>query len=58
MKVDKETTTLRIPVEIISDMRNETKKIGISLNDYMLMTMHIGRKVLNGNIIFSPDTLE
>lgn len=57
-KIDKETTTLRIPVGIAADMRNEARNIGCSLNDYMLISIHFGRKVLNSNITFCPDTPE
>jgi len=58
MKIEKETTTLRIPTNIAADMRKEAEEIGVSLNDYILMSIHIGRRVLNSNITFSPDTLE
>ena len=58
MKVDKETTTLRIPIDILEEMRKEATKVGTSLNDYMLTAMYLGRKALNGPLTFSPDALE
>jgi len=56
MKGDKETTTIRIPVDNLQEMQKEAKVIGISLNSYMLMAMHTGRKVLNSNITVVSDT--
>lgn len=56
--VDKETTTIRVPSNILVEMKTEADKIGISVNSYMLITIHMGRKILNSNISFIPDIPE
>lgn len=58
MKGEKETTTIRIPTRNLEAMQKEASEIGLSLNSYMLMAIHLGRKVLNSGINFSPDTLQ
>lgn len=50
MKEEKITTTIRIPDDIIKEMQEESRAMGISLNSYMLVAMSQGRKVLNSDI--------
>ena len=45
--MEKETTTIRIPREIMEDMRKEAESIGLSVNSYMLVAIAYGRKLLN-----------
>ena len=45
--MEKETTTIRIPQEIMENMRKEAESIGLSVNSYMLVAIAYGRKLLN-----------
>lgn len=58
MKDEKETTTLRVPVNILRDIKNEASQAGLSANSYMLLAIHLGRKALSSDLNLLVDTRE
>jgi hypothetical protein len=50
MENTKITTTIRVPLSNIEAIQKESDEMGLSLNSYMLLAIHMGRKILNSNI--------
>ena len=49
MDTSKHKTTLRLPVELQKELKKKAKKIGISLNAYMIMKLTHELKKINQN---------
>lgn len=48
--------TVRFPEEVFEDIQKEAYKIGSSVNSYLMVLLHHGRKVINAGVItVSPD---
>ena len=48
MKQSKEQTTIRLPAELMEQLKQEAAQMGISFNAYVLMLIDKGRRCLQG----------
>lgn len=42
----REQTTIRLPAELMEQLRREAQERGVSFNDYLLVLIHKARKAL------------
>jgi len=45
--MDREQTTLRLPAELMEQLKQEAQEMGVSFNGYLLMLIHKGRHDLH-----------
>lgn len=53
MSNDIKQLTIRLPENVFEDTKKEAEECGASHNSYLMMLIHLGRKVYNSNTVIT-----